>query len=289
MIPKSLSNLTPRTTMLMLTLLLLLSPGVFNGAIASAERGYSFGVFPYLSAARLEPIYVPLGIEMGQALDRDVKFGTSTQFNKFFARLEKQSFDIALIQPFWYPAAVDRFNYLPLARFDEPLTSSIMVLDGSPIKNVADLRDKIIATPPAFVPVVHMARRELRTRGLNPDQDLELKAFRTVDSCFQQVVIGNATGCVAPHFAQTVIEQKLGISLRTVLKTPSIPNLSFVVHSRVPAEERAKLKKMLLSWGDDEDERELLQLMNTRRLVPAEDQEYDTVRDFIRQINVSGN
>jgi len=71
--------------------------------------------------------------------------------------------------------------------------------------------------------------------GLIPGKDVQLKAFKSVDSCFQQVLIGAADACVTPPFAVAVIEEKMNLQLRTLLKTPSIPNLSIVVHSRVPA------------------------------------------------------
>ena len=111
-------------------------------ATGAPEDAYTFGVFPYLSAARLEPIYVPVALEMSKVLERPVRFRTSSEFRRFFEILSQQQFDFALIQPFWYPPAADRFEYLPLVRFEEPFTSVIMVPEDSPIKSVADLRGK---------------------------------------------------------------------------------------------------------------------------------------------------
>ena len=273
----------------LLTCFLLLGLQVNSGAFAASDREYTYGVFPYLSAVRLEPIYVPIAVAMSERLNRKVDFRTSTEFKRFFTKLQQERFDIALIQPFWYPPAVDRFNYLPLVRPEEPLTAKIMVLDDSPVRSVADLKNKVIASPPAFVPVVHMARRTLVENGLDPDLDLKLNAFKTVDSCFQQVVIGKAAGCIAPHFAQASIERKLGIRLRAVLETSSIPGISVVVHSRIPIAERKKLKALLLSWGENETEREVLSSINTERFVPASDHEYDPVRVLVKKINAADN
>lgn len=265
------------------------------GSAAKADdaprEAYSLGVFPYLSVARLEPIYVPFALEMGKTLERPVGFLTSTEFKKFFKKLSQQRFDFALIQPFWYPPAADRFSYLPLVRFEEPFTSMIVVLEESPIKTVGDLRGKSVATPPSFVPVVHMARRALKDKGLLTGVDLDFKAYKTIDSCFQQVLIGNASACVAPNFAIKTIEEKLHVKLRTVLESPSIPNLSLVVHSRVSPEHREKVKNLLLSWGSGENRvnDNLLKEINTRRFVPAIDAEYDVVRSYLREIEAAGN
>ena len=276
-------------TPLMCALILVI--GAAAKAANTPREAYTFGVFPYLSAARLEPIYLPVAVEMSKTLERPVGFRTSTEFKKFFKKLSQQQYDFALIQPFWYPPAADRFNYLPLARFEEPLTSIIIVPEDSPVKSVTDLRGKTIATPPAFVPVVHMARRTLKDRGLETEVDLYFKAYKSVDSCFQQVLIGNASACVAPNFAQRTIEKKLQVKLRTVVESPSIPNLSLVAHTRIPADHREKIKNLLLSWekGETVEDDNPLKEINTRRFVPANDAEYDSVRSYLREIESSGN
>ena len=253
------------------------------------NKNYTFGVFPYLSAVRLEPIYAPVSAELSKLLDRNVQFRTASEFKRFFARLKQGRYDIALIQPFWYPPAVDQFDYQPLVRMKEPLTSVIMVLNDSPIRQVSDLEGKVIATPPAFVPVVHMSRRELARQGLDPDRDVQLKAFKTVDSCFQQVLIGAADACIAPPFAPAVIEEKMKVKLREVLRTPSIPNLSLVAHSRVPQHEREQIKQLFLSWRQDNDGKTILQRIKTAGFVSSTDKEYDAVRSFVEAINASGS
>ncbi len=270
---------------------LILAIGSAAKATDASQEAYTLGVFPYLSAARLEPIYVPVALEMSKTLERPVGFLTSTEFRKFFEKLSQQRFDFALIQPFWYPPAAERFNYLPLVRFEEPLTSMIAVPEDSPVKSIDDLRGKTVATPPAFVPVVHMARRALKDRGLVTGVDLEFRAYKTVDSCFQQVLIGHASACVAPSFALRKIEEKLQVKLRTVLESPSIPNLSLVAHSRIPPAQREKVKDLLLSWdsGATGPSNGLLKEINTRRFVPAIDAEYDVVRSYLREIEAAGN
>lgn len=264
----------------------LLCYGSINAGLAEQQQtSYSFGVFPYLSAVRLEPIYAPVSAELSNSLQRNVHFRTASEFKHFFQRLEQQRYDIALIQPFWFPPAVDEFGYLPLVRMREPLVSLIMVPDSSPIRTLDDLRGKTIATPPAFVPVVHLARRELQRRGLEPDQDVTLKAFKTVDSCFQQVLIGEAVACVAPPFAPPVIEEKMQVRLRELLRTPSIPGLSLVVHSRIPEADRDKIKRMFLGLDRKDAGRTILERMRTGGFVISMDREYDVVRSLLAEIN----
>ena len=254
-------------------------------------KNYIFGVLPYVSATRLEPIYAPVSVEMSRALGRTVDFRTTTEDRLFFQKLEQQSYDFALIQPFWYPPAIDQFNYIPLVRFSEPLTAVIMVLADNPATSIDDLIGKTVATPPEITPIAHLIRRDLKQRGLRPGEDIELKAFRAIDSCIQQVIINAASACVGPHFAPRMLETKLNIQLRTILETSGIPNFLIVAHSRVPLEERRKIKEMLLSWGNGLNDKHLnlLKRINTRRLVPAIDTDYDVVRSFLSDMKINNN
>ena len=256
--------------------------------ICAAEKQqkaeYKFGVFPYLSPVRMDEIYSPVSDEIANRINHKVKFRTSSTFKKFFAKLKAEYYDIALIQPFWYPVAVDKKGYIPLLRMEEPFVSLIMVLNSSQINTVDDLRGKIIATPPAFVPVVHMARRALIKKGITPGKDVIFKAYKSVDSCFQHVLTGKASACVTPPFAPAVFEKAMNIKLRTVLKSSSIPNLSIVVHPRVSAVAREQIRKTIMSWKNTKKGKHLLSNMQTKRFVPITDKEYDIVRQFLKEL-----
>ena len=257
----------------------------FVNAESNIDRDYSFGVFPYLSAVNMDNVYAPVSNELSKSINHKIKFRTSSSFKKFLSKLKSEYYDVALIQPFWYPIAVDKKGYIPLLKMKEPFVSLIMTLNDSPIRSVADLKGKVIATPPAFVPVVHMARRALIKQGLVPGKDITFKAFKSVDSCFQQVLIGKASACVAPPFAPAIFEKVMGVKLKTILKSQGIPNLALVIHPRVPAAHRVKIKKSILSWTHSEKGKDLLENMQTEGFVPIVDTEYNRVRNFIKEIN----
>ncbi len=268
----------------MLLLGFLLCGSIRPIVAADETPAYSFGVFPYLSAVRLEPIYAPVSVELSNALGRDVHFRTASEFQRFFQKLKQQHYDIALIQPFWYPPAVDEFGYLPLVRMREPISSLIMLPEDSPITTLDDLRGKTIATPPSFAPVVHMARRELKRRGLEPDRDVFFEAFKSIDSCFQQVLIGRAAACISPPFVQSVIEEKMQLRLRVLMRTYSIPGISLVVHPRIPQTERQKIEQLFLSFNDNDRGTDILERMRTQGFIRTLDREYDIVRSFVAEI-----
>lgn len=245
---------------------------------------YKFGVFPYLSATRMDEIYSPISDELSNNLGHKVKFRTSSTFKKFLGKLKAEYYDFALIQPFWYPIAVDDKGYIPLLRMKEPFVSLIMVMDSSQIQTVEDLKGKIIATPPAFVPVVHMARKALIKKGIVPGQDVTFKAFKSVDSCFQQVLIGKASACIAPPFAPAVFESSMKVKLRTIFKSPGIPNLALVIHPRVSEKDRVIISKSISSWHKDSDGKKLLSNIQTEQFLPIVDNEYNVVRKYLKEL-----
>jgi len=251
---------------------------------AASEKPYQFGVFPYLSPVRMNKIYSPVGQQLTKSLSHPVQFRTSSTHKRFLSRLKNEYYDFALIQPFWYPVAIDQHNYKPAVRMQEPFESLIMVLDNSPYQSLNDIKNTIIATPPPFVPVVHMARQALIENNLEPGKDLTFAHFNSVDSCLQQVLIGKASGCVAPPFAPAVFEKDMKVRLRVLFRSKSIPSLSLVIHQRVAVKQRQRIINTFLNWQSEPNNMKLLENMQTKGFKRIDDNEYDVVRDFLKTL-----
>lgn len=276
-------EMTAMTAMKYITLitLMFISPQIAWCANQYSEE-YRFGVFPYLSAVRMDNLYSPICSELSQSLDHKVKFLTASTHRIFLDKLSAEYYDLALIQPFWYPTAVDETGYIPLLRMEEPFVSLIVVLDSSSIRTVDDLKGKIIATPPPFVPVVHLATHALFEQGIVPGKDVTLESYRTVDSCLQQLLIGTASACVTPLFVPAIFEETMNVKFRTILKSSSIPNMALIIHPRVTEVDRNNIRKTILSWSDTDRGKKLLKRIQTKRFVPIVNSEYDVVREFIK-------
>jgi phosphonate transport system substrate-binding protein len=254
-----------------------------RGASAS-EEGYRLGIFPYFAPTRLEEIYAPVAAELASATGKPVRFRTASSFARFFDNLRDGDYDIALIQPFFYVPAADQFGYLPLVRVQERFRSVLVTLDSSPLRDVQQLRGGIIASPPAHVPAVHLARQSLREQGLVPDRDVSFRDFNSADSCLQQVLIGAADACVTGPLGARGFEVRHNVKLRTLLETISLPSLVFVVHPRVPEADRARMLQTLASLNTTEHGKQILERINTAAFVPANDRDYDEVRQFVAKL-----
>lgn len=250
-----------------------------------AQAPYTLAVVPYFSPSRLEEIYAPAAADLARALGQGVVFRTATSWDRFFVQLKAQTYDIALVHALFYVPAADEFGYLPLARMREPFTAVVVVPDASRIRTPDDLRDKVIATPPDFLPTVHLAKKALRDRGIVRGRNVTFRETRTVDACLQEALVGAAQACIAPPFAANAFQASTGVRMRVVLESAELPSPVFVVHKRVPAAERERLRAALLEWNHSASGQAVLKSINTSSLVAATDRDYDSVRAFVRTLD----
>ncbi len=100
-------------------------------------------------------------MELSNALGRDVNFRSASDFKRFFQNLKRQKYDIALIQPFWYPPAVDEFGYLPVVRMREPLVSLIMLPEDSQIRSLEDKAGQLDEQGKAYLQRIRNATEQM--------------------------------------------------------------------------------------------------------------------------------
>jgi phosphonate transport system substrate-binding protein len=265
--------------------LLLAGLGAASAQVQPAAE-LRFSVAPYLSPARMEELYSSMAAQLTRELAQPVSFRTSSTFDRYFEQLTLGSMDFSLTHAFFYVEAVDRLGYVPLARMKEPFKGLLVVLDQSPVRNLADLKGKTIATPPEYLPTVHLVRRIMRDNRLRPDEDFVLRSFRSVESCLQQVVIGEAQGCICPPFAIPGAQARFNVKFRTIVESPGIPNLTFVAHPRVPAAQRRQIQAAILGLSDTEAGRQLQASIGTGGFVEVQDAEFNDVRRLMRSLDL---
>ena len=244
------------------------------------KLAYKFGAFPMIAVNQMHSVFSPIAAEFAKLLDRPVYFRTKPTFNEFRQELSLETYDFAVVQPFDYVLAHDRYHYLPLARFEKPLSAVIMVLTDSPLRDLDGLRHQRVAFPPVTAAVTQMAKKAFLDGGFDSKRDIEMKYMTSHDSCLQLVMAKSASACVTSPRAAHLFETKWGKHFRVLHTTPTIPNTLFIVHSRVPQEVRAALLKIITSWPESSKAGQDFVSINSMRLIPVADSEYDVVRKF---------
>ncbi len=266
---------------LVLLLIFFASNNSVSAEPSADKRALKFGVFPMLAVDQMDKVYSPVATEFARVLGRSVLLRTKSSYAQFRQELESEMYDIALVQPFDYVIAKDLHGYLPLARFQPPLSAIIVVREGAAALSLQELKGKTIALPPATAAVSNMGKKAFIDAGMDLHRDVILKYMKSHDSCMQQVIAGSADACITAQRALSIFEARWGKHLVIIAETPAIPNTLFVAHKRVSAVTRDKILKTLVSWPEaSEIGKKFLKDSSNTRMVPASDAEYNVVRDF---------
>lgn len=244
------------------------------------DTTYRFGVFPYLPTLKIDRIFGPIAASLSRDLGTRVQLRTKPTFEQFAEELFNESYDIIFVHPFFYVDAHDRYGYIPIARLDQPLTAVLMVAEDSPIRDLSNLRGKVVALPPPLAGVSDLAKMALLDAGLDPDRDLSLRYFRTKMSCLQAVTMGAAAACAVPNFLLPQLTSLGDLRLRPLWETPPINHVVYAVHPRVPEEHRQMLRNCILGWPGTAEGRTVMAVGAWTRFVPASDEDYDDVRRY---------
>jgi len=273
-------------------LALLLLPGA--GPASAQQRmgegttsAYSFGVFPFLPAARLETVFAPVAGELGRALGREIRYRSAASYEKFAARLARQEFDIAHVQPFDYVRIAVSSGYLPVAARNAELTAVAVVPEESAVRELRDLAGSVVALPPEGAATAILGALALARSGLDPRRDVTVRHLLDQDSCIHLVVTGGAAACFTGSQAARLYQVRTGRRLRVIGRSPPIPHTLFVVHSRVPRADREIIRRTLLGLtlqGLAPELRDFLAGDGSRPFVPVQDADYDIVREYARTV-----
>lgn len=218
-------------------------------AEASPKPAYRLGIFPYLPALTIDRLYGPLAESLSLHLDRMVKLRTKSTFENFADAIEAQSYDILFVHPFFFVDAVDNHSYLPLARLDRPLNAVLVSAEDGDIDTLDDLIDRTIGLPPKLAAVSKLIKAALMDQGLRPGLDVGIRHFRNKASCLQAVGAGAVEACGVPAFILSEMDAFAERPLRTIFEATPVSHFAFVVHERVPDEERKRLAELILSLG----------------------------------------
>ena len=134
----------------------------FSSYAVENSNPYILGVFPHLPKHKLFKMYNKVAIDISRKLNRKIKIKTKSSFETFESSLRSEEFDIALIQPFDYPDAHDKYNYLPLARRTDNLASILIVKKESSFQSLKDLKNHVIGNPAKSAAVSRLTDRTIK-------------------------------------------------------------------------------------------------------------------------------
>lgn len=214
--------------------------------IAPAKAWFGLGSIPYLGPQGTAEALASIKEAMEFVLKARVRFHTSFDSDSFNQKIEAARDDFILLYPTQYQLAIDS-GYLPLARLEAPLRAFVVVPVASPIRSLNDLRDKLLLVPGYGSPVGELTKQAVEAAGLRWNRDVITRSLRNDGVCLLEMLRGLSDACAAFQAPNKVIQQRLGIKLRSVGQSRALPPLLFAGHQRVSKEDRDKVRKLLIS------------------------------------------
>lgn len=191
-------------------------------------------------------------------------------------------YDLVLIQPIFYVQAYEQYGFLPLARNGEDLSAYFVVRPDSTLQSLDDARGMTMSLPPFRAAVSYLAREALKKEGLKWNEDLRLRYHPNHDTCLQTILIGKSAICGTALTVLRNYESRHKVTFRILAVSRPIPHILFAVHPRVPEQERKRLLEEILGWGKTKNGLAFLQSAGLKPFIPATNEQYDTVRELIR-------
>ncbi len=215
----------------------------------ASAAALSFGTFPSHSLVRLEGFYADLALHLSEQLHVSVRFGTSSSHQRFRERLQRQEFDIALVQASDFPRYATAQAYVPLLRLNAGRLV-FFVSPNSDILKLADLRGRSLALPPIEEDSSSMSLDRLREAGLQPNRDVSITYLPQNSACLQHVVTGRSAAGAASTDALAFLGARAGVDYRVIDEGPLLDAPLILVASRLSDEQRRAVQDGLLSWGE---------------------------------------
>jgi len=271
-----------------LALIAICSRCVSPASAASAAAPLTLGAFPHHSLLQLEAFYAPLAMYLNETLQRSVRFGTSSSYARFQARLERRDFDIVFVDSLDYVRLAHPAGYTALVRRTAPTSVVFVVAPSSAVRTLADLRGAIIAMPPEIAPETRLGLERLRAVGLEPGRDVTINYLPHHNACIQHISAGRAACCVTSSDALSFVGVEAGKDYRVLDQAGTIPPALFAVAPSLSQDERERLARALIAWpGRSESEggpanREWFALDR------ADDADYDPLRRALQQSGEPG-
>ncbi|MFN6961690.1 MAG: phosphate/phosphite/phosphonate ABC transporter substrate-binding protein, partial [Rhodocyclaceae bacterium] len=183
-----------------------------------------FGVVPYLPTARLLSVFEPLRARFEKAFQRRVILSTAPDFKSFQRRALDDAYDLYFIGPGpGWQIHRDR-RHLVIAAAKAILRIYLLVAKDGPIREIADLRGKTLATIDPLTVTAQVVVSELQKNGLRPGIEVFLRTEKNPFNAAQAVILGEAAAAACPDVAYPSFPDELRDKLQILYRSEALPN-----------------------------------------------------------------
>lgn len=211
-------------------------------------RAFTIGVLPNVSARVIFANYQPMREYFERTLKRNVEIATATDFRSFSARTMQGEFSLVVTA-----ANVGRVNQVdgrwdPLAIYEPPIPAVLVSAAANADAAVAQLKGKSLAVANPQSLVVLRGLQWLREQGLEDGRDYKMIRAPNDDSLGALILSGEAPLAMMSMGEFRAIGEATRKNLKVAAEFAKLPAFLLMANPAQPAEERARLKELLLAF-----------------------------------------
>ncbi|MBU0753159.1 MAG: phosphate/phosphite/phosphonate ABC transporter substrate-binding protein [Gammaproteobacteria bacterium] len=241
-----------RRRMLLATSVALLLP-LARGSLAAAGGGgrvIEIGLMPYMPTARLFAVHESLRRYIEATFKRPAVLSTAPDFHTFQRRVLEGELDLALTGPnIGWQAHLDG-PMTPVAVSRKLVVIQIMVARDGPIRSLADLRGKAVATIDAITTTSQTTVVMLREAGLEAGRDVQLRHEKTPFNSAQNVVLGETAAAGFPNVSLRTLPPEMQAKLRIIAESDPLPGVMFISRRAPGIPSPEQFQAALLGFAD---------------------------------------
>lgn len=253
---------------------------------APTYKSYRFAVHPLHNPEKLFAVYGPIVDRLNAAIP-GARFvlEASRNYEEFDKKLYGRQFDLALPNPYQTVNAL-RHGYRVFGKMgdDDQFRGIFLVRRDSPVREVADLKGKVVSFPAKTALAAAMLPQQfLRDHGL-PIDAYEARYVGSQESSIMNVYLGDAAAGATwppPWIAFRRDHPERAARLEVRWRTEPLPNNGLVARDDFPPELLNQVAAILFGLHQSADGRVMLERLPLSRFEPANEETYRPVRDFI--------
>lgn len=206
------------------------------------------GLLPYLSPDFLMQRYTPFVHYVESQLKRPVQVSTAPNFPSYVQRAADYQYELYVTAPHFAALAEAKHGYRRVARLTRELDGAIVVHEESPIQQIAELKNKVLATPDHLAIITILGELSLQEHGIDPTKDISIKSAPSHNTALLEVIHKRADAAVvsAAVFESMKPEQKR--HLRLIDSTDRVPHMMFLASPKMSEEDFNALKESVLAF-----------------------------------------
>jgi ABC-type phosphate/phosphonate transport system substrate-binding protein len=245
--------ISARTRAIARTVLSTLVLGALPGAARAADdlvMAVCEGTFSGAAPAELVDKYHPLAEHLGKALKTHIIVSPVCSFPRLESGIAEQRFDLVMARPADYTArAIRDHGYRYVAQVKPDVSCVYVVPKGSPLKSLADAKEKRIALPEKTSYMGQLCVAELRDAGVDAAGKAQFVKEQAV-VMYQLKEKNVDVGGISSHAKGVAPEALEKAGLRELGRSRPQPYFPVIASKKMPPAQVEAVRKELLALSE---------------------------------------